>query len=382
MIILFDGELNEVLGNVVIEQLLDVYTKNQAIMEANDRLKYKSDYLPLYCDEVEFRINSEGGDLFKFLEIWDIIERMKDEQGVIFKGRVSSHAYSAGFYLLCACDYRTVSRFASVMCHEMSLGNMMKLSDWSLEADRKAKTQQYLDDLVVKNTKITQEMLDSYKGRDFWMDYEDCVKYGIIKEELSEEEQLAKALEDMEKEEMTQSEWNAFMEEMKSYVNIIPDKPSEEEIQDKMKEIEGDTEPDMTLGEAVKELLGEDFRCNGEVECDEFENRCCYTCENFDKCDKLCEYAEKADICEHMENKLDELDNECKCEVPCEDCTCKENKQEDIKECEEPTECGLHRGTNICCHFCPDFNKCTDFHKCACTDDVFDCEYLKEPLDD
>lgn len=376
MIILFDGELNEVLGNVVIEQLLDVYTKNQAIMEANDRLKYKSDYLPLYCDEIEFRINSEGGDLFKFLEIWDIIERMKEEQGVIFKGRVSSHAYSAGFYLLCTCDYRTVSRFASVMCHEMSLGNMMKLSDWSLEADRKAKTQQYLDDLVVKNTKITQEMLDSYKGRDFWMDYGDCVKYGIVKEELTEEEQLAKALEDMDKEEMTQSEFDAFIEEMKELINIIPDKPSEKEIQDKMKEIEGDTEPDMTLGEAVKELLGEDFKCNEEVECDEFENRCCYMCENFDKCDKLCKYAEKADICEHMENKLDELDSEC------ENCTCKENKQEDIKECEEPTECGLHRGTNICCHFCPDYNKCTDFHKCAFIDDVFDCEYFREESED
>ena len=385
MIILFDGELNEVLGNVVIEQLLDVYTKNQAIMEANDRLKYKSDYLPLYCDEIEFRINSEGGDLFKFLEIWDIIERMKEEQGVIFKGRVSSHAYSAGFYLLCTCDYRTVSRFASVMCHEMSLGNMMKLSDWSLEADRKAKTQQYLDDLVIKNTKITQEMLDSYKGRDFWMDYGDCVKYGIIKEELTEEEQLAKALEDMDKEDMTESEWNAFMEEMKSYVNIVPDKPSEEEIQDKIKEIEGDTEPDMTLGEAVKEVLGEDFRCNGETKCDEFEDRCCYMCENFDKCDKLCECAEKADICEHMENKLDELDNEC------ENCTCKENKQEDIKECDEPTQCELHRGTNTCCYFCDDVDECGYADKCGYvvefknngdSDEVFDCKYFKEPLND
>ena len=80
MIILFDGELNEELGNTVVEQLLDIYTKNQAIIEANDRLKYKSDYLPLYCDTVEFRINSNGGDLFKFIQIWDLIDRLKEKR--------------------------------------------------------------------------------------------------------------------------------------------------------------------------------------------------------------------------------------------------------------------------------------------------------------
>ena len=373
MIILFDGELNEALGNAVIEQLLDIYTKNQAIMEANDRLKYKSDYLPLYCDEVEFRINSEGGDLFKFLEIWDLIERMKEEQGVVFYGRVSSHAYSAGFYLLCACDYRTVSRFASVMCHEMSLGNMMKLSDWSLEADRKAKTQQYLDDLVVKNTKITQEMLDSYKGRDFWMDYEDCVKYGIVKEQPSEEELKQQLLDSEEKEIMTQSEFDAFIEEMKHYINIIPDKPTE----DKIKEIEEDKKPDMTLGEAVKDLLGEDFKCNEEVKCDEFGDRCCYMCEDFDKCDGLCEYAEKAEMCEHMENKLDELDSKCKCEVPCEDCECKQ--QEEITEwkCGVATTCD-----SICCKFCDKFREniyCEDMCDTVSKDMKFDdCEFAKE----
>ena len=320
-IINFTGELDDELGNYVVNELLDIYDKNKAIIETNERLKYQSDYLPLYCDEVEFRINSNGGSLYKYLEIYDLMERMKEEQVIIFKGRVSSHAFSAGMYLFCACDYRTMSKFGSLMYHELSMMRMDKLSDLESETKRMNKIQKILDDIVTRDTGLTQEILDKYKGRDFWIDFDKALEYEIIKEEPSEEERLAKALEDMDKEEMTESEWNAFMEEMKSYVNIIPDedKPSEEEIQDKIKEIEGNTEPDMTLGEAVKEVLGEDFKCNEEIKCDKFENRCCYTCENFDKCDKLCEYAEKADICEHLENKLDELDSECKCEVPCEE---------------------------------------------------------------
>lgn len=384
-IINFTGELDAELGNYVVNELLDIYDKNKAIIETNERLKYQSDYLPLYADVVEFRINSNGGDLYKFLEIYDLMERMKQEQGIIFKARTSSHAYSAGMYLFCACDYRTMSKFGSLMYHEMSMMRMDKLSDLESETKRMNKIQKILDDIVTRDTGLTQEILDKYKGRDFWIDFDKALEYEIIKEEPSEEERLAKALEDMDKEEMTESEWNAFMEEMKSYVNIIPDKPSEEEIQDKIKEIEGDTEPDMTLGEAVKEVLGEDFKCNEEVECDEFENRCCYMCENFDKCDKLCKYAEKADICEHMENKLDELDSEC------EDCTCKENKQEDTKECEEPIDCEYHDGEFTCCMYCEEYQNCGYIGKCEYaiefknngdSDEVFDCKYFKEPLDD
>lgn len=383
-IINFTGELDAELGNYVVNELLDIYDKNKAIIETNERLKYQSDYLPLYADVVEFRINSNGGDLYKFLEIYDLMERMKQEQGIIFKARTSSHAYSAGMYLFCACDYRTMSKFGSLMYHEMSMMRMDKLSDLESETKRMNKIQKILDDIVTRDTGLTQEILDKYKGRDFWIDYNMALEYGIIKSEPTEEERLAKALEDMEKEEMTQSEFDAFIEEMKELINIIPDKdkPSEKEIQDKIKEIEGDTEPDITLGEAVKELLGEDFRCNGE--CDEFGDRCCYMCENFGKCNELCEHAERAETCKYIENRLDELDGKCK------NCTCKENKQEDIKECEEPTECELHRGTNTCCYFCPDVNKCVYVNKCRAVEEFinsgnkekFDCKYFREELED
>lgn len=382
----FYGELTEELGINIVNQLLDIYEKNQTILEANDRLKYKADHLPLYCDEITFLISSPGGLLYSFMDIWDAIDKLK-QQGVVFKGRVSSFAMSAGFYTYCLMDYREMTPYATLMCHEMATWRNDKLTNLDLEVKRMTKIQAQLDKLVTDNTKITQEMLDKSKGTDLYFDYDMALEYGIVKEELSEEEQLAKALEDMDKEDMTQAEFDAFVEEMKELVNIVPDedKPSEKEIQDKIKEIEGDTEPDMTLGEAVKEVLGEDFKCNEEIKCDKFENRCCYTCENFDKCDKLCEYAEKADICEHMENKLDELDSEC------ENCTCKENKQEDIKECEEPINCEYHDGEFTCCMYCEEYQNCDYMGKCEYaiefknngdSDEVFDCKYFKEPLDD
>ena len=383
-IIKFNTELTEELGEYVLDELLDVYNKNKEIIACNERLKYKEDYLPMY-DRVTFLINSPGGSLYSFMQIKDWIEKIRNEQGVIFVSHTSSIAYSAGFYLMMCMDYRYMGEWSQVLYHELGIGNQMKLSDWNAETNRMNKIQTKLDKLVTDNCDLTQDILDSYKGKDLIMDYDEALEYGIIKEEPTEEERLAKELEDF-KEDMTQAEWDAFIEEMKSYVNIIPDKPTEEEIQDKIKEIEGDTEPDMTLGEAVKELLGEDFRCNEEVECDEFENRCCYMCENFDKCDGLCKYAEKADICEHMENKLDELDNECKCE----DCTCKENKQEE-KECEEPIDCKYHDGEFKCCMYCEEYENCAymgkceyviEFRKDTDNNQTFDCKYFREESED
>lgn len=463
-IIKFNTELTEELGEYVLDELLDVYNKNKEIIACNERLKYKEDYLPMY-DRVTFLINSPGGSLYSFMQIKDWIEKIRNEQGVIFVSHTSSIAYSAGFYLMMCMDYRYMGEWSQVLYHELGIGNQMKLSDWNAETNRMNKIQTKLDKLVTDNCDLTQDILDSYKGKDLIMDYDEALEYGIVKEEPTEEEQLAKALEDMEKEEMTQSEFDAFVEEMKSYVNIIPDepKPTEEEIQDKIKEIEGDTEPDMTLGEAVKEVLGEDFRCNGETKCDEFGDRCCYMCENFDKCDGLCEYAERAETCEYMESKLneldkqdvkekkecietadcelhngeficcylckdyskcdcedkcivawdfkeggkkeknficenlreklEELDNECKCEIPCEDCTCKENKQEEIieKYCDEPIDCEYHNGTFKCCMYCEEYENCAYINKCEYviefknngdSDEVFDCKYFKEPLDE
>lgn len=273
MIINFNQELSEEFGNEIVGQLLDVYAKNEAILDANSRLRYREDWLPLYCDEMTFMINSPGGSLYSFIQIWDIIDKLKS-QGVKIKAEVQSHAMSAGFFLFMLADERRMNKLGTLLYHEMLIGNSMKLSDWNLETHRMDKIQKALDKLVTDNTNITQDMLDKYKGKDWYIDYDEALELGIIKEELTEEEQLAKALEDMDKEDMTESEWNAFMEEMKSYVNIVPDKPSEEEIQDKIKEIE-------------------EMYCIEKAICKEHEgtNKCCYFCSKYKECDMSCNFA-------------------------------------------------------------------------------------------
>lgn len=272
-IIKFNTELTEELGEYVLDELLDVYNKNKEIIACNERLKYKEDYLPMY-DRVTFLINSPGGSLYSFMQIKDWIEKIRNEQGVIFVSHTSSIAYSAGFYLMMCMDYRYMGEWSQVLYHELGIGNQMKLSDWNAETNRMNKIQTKLDKLVTDNCDLTQDILDSYKGKDLIMDYDEALEYGIVKPEPTEEERLAKALEDMDKEEMTESEWNAFIEEMKELINIIPDKPSEKEIQDKMKEIE-------------------EMYCIEKAICKEHEgtNKCCYFCSKYKECDMSCNYA-------------------------------------------------------------------------------------------
>lgn len=292
----FYGELTEELGINIVNQLLDIYEKNQTILEANDRLKYKADHLPLYCDEITFLISSPGGLLYSFMDIWDAIDELK-QQGVVFKGRVSSFAMSAGFYTYCLMDYREMTPYATLMCHEMATWRNDKLTNLDLEVKRMTKIQAQLDKLVTDNTKITQEMLDKSKGTDLYFDYDMALEYGIVKEELSEEEQLAKALEDMDKEDMTQAEFDAFVEEMKELVNIVPD--NEEEVEGES--LDDEEEQEVTTDDKEKV----ECECVEPADCEKYKgsHKCCNFCEDKSDCKfNICAYAFDKEECEYIKN--------------------------------------------------------------------------------
>ena len=356
----FYGELTEELGMNIVNQLLDIYEKNQTILEANDRLKYKADHLPLYCDEITFLISSPGGLLYSFMDIWDAIDKLK-QQGVVFKGRVSSFAMSAGFYTYCLMDYREMSPYATLMCHEMSVLRNEKLTNLDLEVKRMAKIQAQLDKLVTDNTKITQEMLDKSKGTDLYFDYDMALEYGIIKKEPTEEEQLVKALEDIEKEEMTQAEFDAFVEEMKHYINIIPDEDSEEMKQEELDEM----------------------YCIETAICKEHEGtyKCCYYCGKYEECDMSCDFVLEIGeefSCKYLTDKpVQEVEKESTEVENCKNCKCEHEEEITEWKCGIATTCD-----SICCKFCDKFLEniyCEDMCDTVSKDMKFDdCEFAKE----
>lgn len=177
-----NGELTPESAQPIIDALMDIRVKNEAIILSNMALKYKESHESLYCDQIVFRINSPGGDLYKLFEIFDLIDILKDE-GVYFSAEVSSIAYSAGFYLLMKMDERYIGEWASVMYHSMlTAHDYINIYDAFDDVDKKIKLQKKLDQLVLDNTSIPKELLEKHQKQDLYMDYDDCVNFGIVKE--------------------------------------------------------------------------------------------------------------------------------------------------------------------------------------------------------
>ena len=160
---------------------------------------------------------------------------------------------------------------------------------------------------------------------------------------------------------MTQSEFDAFVEEMKRYVNIIPDEDSEEMKQEELDEM----------------------YCIETAICKEHEGtyKCCYYCGKYEECDMSCDFVLEIGeefSCKYLTDKpVQEVEKESTEVENCKNCECKQ--QEEITEwkCGVATTCD-----SICCKFCDKFLEniyCEDMCDTVSKDMKFDdCEFAKE----
>lgn len=132
---------------------------------------------------IRLHINSDGGCMHSSLLIAQEIRLSETPLVTVCNGK----AFSGGLMIFMASKYREMAEFANLMFHEARTGNY-GISGTLEEIGRSVgyydKLQKFYDRLMMEDTNITQEQLDSHKGKisDWFIDKDEAIELGIVKE--------------------------------------------------------------------------------------------------------------------------------------------------------------------------------------------------------
>lgn len=158
-IVFLNGEVNDVSANLVIAQLLH--------LEGKDSDK-----------DISLYINSPGGVVSAGMGIFDTMNFIKPDVATICVGLAASMAsllLSSG-----AKGKRFCLPNSEVMIHQPLGGARGQASDIAIAAEQILKTKKRLNKILAKNTGQTLEKIESDVDRDYFMDAEQALAYGII----------------------------------------------------------------------------------------------------------------------------------------------------------------------------------------------------------
>ena len=123
-------------------------------------------------------IHSDGGSLDAAFALISVIEESK----TMVHTSVLGKAYSAGFLILIAGDYRTAGRYSRAMLHQGSSGISGDFSRNIKYAKHWEKIQNQVDKYVVEKTKIKGKKLTEIfeTSTDWYFDAEEMMKFGVV----------------------------------------------------------------------------------------------------------------------------------------------------------------------------------------------------------
>lgn len=131
-------------------------------------------------EEIKFYINSPGGVVTSGMVIYDTIEMIQSPVSTICMGL----AASMGSILLSVGEKgrRFIYPHGEVMIHQPSIGGYFQATsaDIEIQAIQIEKTKQMGAEILAKNCgKTVEDVLRDF-DRDYWMDAETAVAYGIV----------------------------------------------------------------------------------------------------------------------------------------------------------------------------------------------------------
>ena len=131
-------------------------------------------------EEIKFYINSPGGVVTSGMVIYDTIKMIQSPVSTICMGL----AASMGSILLSAGEKgkRYIYPHGEVMIHQPSIGGYFQATsaDIEIQAIQMEKTKQLGAEILAKNCGKTVEQILKDFDRDYWMDAEGSVAYGIV----------------------------------------------------------------------------------------------------------------------------------------------------------------------------------------------------------
>jgi ATP-dependent Clp protease protease subunit len=167
-IIFLSGIISDESANSVIAQLL--------YLEGNDGHK-----------EIKLYINSPGGSITAGMAIYDAMQYVKQDVSTLCIGL----AASMGAFLLSsgAKGKRYALSNSEVMIHQPIGGAQGQASDIEISAKRILKLRHKLNGLLAIHTGQAIEQIERDTDRDYFMDAQDAIKYGLIDEVLQRDRQ-------------------------------------------------------------------------------------------------------------------------------------------------------------------------------------------------
>ncbi len=131
---------------------------------------------------IEFFINSPGGVVTSGMIIYDTMKMISSPVSTICIGM----AASMGSILLSGGEKgkRTIWPSGKVMIHQPSIGGVMRgsASDLKIQADQIQKTKELGAKILAENCGKSVEQILADFDRDFWLNAQESVSYGIVDE--------------------------------------------------------------------------------------------------------------------------------------------------------------------------------------------------------
>ncbi len=156
--ILLSGEICEELAEKIVRQLL--------ILEAD------SDE-PIYI-----YIDSPGGDVYAGFAIFDTIRFINAPVYIIGMGLIAS---AAALILLSVPKERRLGLpNSSYLIHQPSSGMKGVATDIEIHANELAKTRAKINEIIAEQTGTSLEKVSKDTDRDYWLNAEESVEYGLI----------------------------------------------------------------------------------------------------------------------------------------------------------------------------------------------------------